>query len=71
MTEHVSYVSSICPSKDGKTCVTCSDDGTAKIWDLRSKASTLTFTHQYPLTAVCFDEKAEQGKKKNQKKKKS
>jgi len=60
MQEHTSYVSSICPAKDGNSCVTCSDDGTALVWDVRVKASTLTLAHQYPLTAVCFDEKAEQ-----------
>jgi len=60
MTEHTSYVSSICPSKDAQTCVTCSDDGTAKLWDVRVRASQLTLAHQYPLTAVCFDEKSEQ-----------
>jgi Prp8 binding protein len=60
MTEHTSYVSSICPSKDGHSCVTCSDDGTAKVWDIRARVSVLTLAHQYPLTAVCFDDKAEQ-----------
>jgi len=63
MTEHSSYVSSICPSKstigDSGKCVTCSDDGTAKVWDLRQRSSSLTLAHQYPLTAVCFDETAD------------
>eukprot|EP01126_Amoeba_proteus_P021599 TRINITY_DN2197_c0_g1_i3.p1 TRINITY_DN2197_c0_g1~~TRINITY_DN2197_c0_g1_i3.p1 ORF type:complete len:205 (-),score=24.16 TRINITY_DN2197_c0_g1_i3:471-1085(-) len=59
MSEHTSYVSSICPSRDNESCVTCSDDGTAKIWDLRSKPSSLTLVHQYPLTAISYDEKAE------------
>eukprot|EP01125_Pyxidicula_operculata_P011989 TRINITY_DN3931_c0_g1_i1.p1 TRINITY_DN3931_c0_g1~~TRINITY_DN3931_c0_g1_i1.p1 ORF type:complete len:346 (+),score=66.91 TRINITY_DN3931_c0_g1_i1:28-1065(+) len=58
--EHSSYVSSICPARHGvQTCVTCSDDGTAKIWDLRERGSTLTLAHQYPITACCFDDKAE------------
>jgi Prp8 binding protein len=61
--EHSSYVSSICPSRtsigDQGQCVTCSDDGTVKVWDLRERESVLTLPHLYPLTSVCFDEKAE------------
>jgi len=60
MGEHTSYVSSITSAKNNlQTCATCSDDGTAKIWDTRVKASSLTLPHSYPLTAVCFDNKAE------------
>jgi len=59
MVEHTSYVSSICPARETSTCATCSDDGTAKIWDYRAKASSLTLPHQYPLTAVAFDDKGE------------
>jgi len=59
MIEHSSYVSSITAAKNGQTCATCSDDGTAKIWDIRVKASSLTLSHLYPQTAICFDEKAE------------
>lgn len=61
MAEHSSYVSSICPARETSTCVTCSDDGTAKVWDYRAKVSSLTLPHQYPLTAVAFDEKGEHG----------
>jgi len=60
LVEHRSYVSSICPARQGSSCVTCSDDGTAKIWDFRAKTSSLTFTNQYPLTAVAFNEKGDQ-----------
>jgi len=61
LAEHSSYVSSICPvRRSNEICVTCSDDGNAKIWDLRQRSSTLTLPHQYPVTAVCFDEPGEQ-----------
>jgi len=61
LAEHSSYVSSICPvRRSNDICVTCSDDGNAKIWDLRQRSSTLTLPHQYPVTAVCFDEPGEQ-----------
>jgi Prp8 binding protein len=60
MVEHTSYVSSISAAKHNlNMCVTCSDDGTVKVWDTRSKPSRLTLPNPYPLTAVCFDEKAE------------
>jgi len=60
MVEHTSYVSSVSNAKNNpQTCATCSDDGTAKIWDMRQKAATLTLPHNYPLTAVAFDDKAE------------
>lgn len=60
MIEHTSYVSSISSAKNNsQMCATCSDDGTAKIWDTRVKASSLTLPHNYPLTAICFDDKGE------------
>jgi len=60
MGEHTSYVSSISAAKNNlQMCTTCSDDGTAKVWDSRAKASILTLPHSFPLTAVCFDDKAE------------
>jgi len=59
MSEHTSFVHSICPARRSKQlCVTCSDDGCAKLWDLRQRKSLLTLQHMFPLTSVCFDDHA-------------
>jgi Prp8 binding protein len=60
MVEHTSYVSSLSSAKNNvKMLATCSDDGTCKIWNTDTKASTITLPHSYPLTAVCLDDRAE------------
>jgi len=54
--EHGSFVNAICPSFYGmQLLATASDDGTAKIFDLRMRKSLKTFDCQYQCTAVCFD----------------
>jgi len=55
--EHTATVHSISAGTNAasRSCVTVSDDGTAKMWDLRSKSSIMTLPHQYPLTSVAFE----------------
>uniref|UniRef100_A0A6B2L9S8 Uncharacterized protein n=1 Tax=Arcella intermedia TaxID=1963864 RepID=A0A6B2L9S8_9EUKA len=61
LAEHSSYVSSISPARRTTTkCVSCSDDGTAKLWDLNERNSVLTLPHQYPVTSVTFDDSGDQ-----------
>jgi len=56
MTDHSSFVNSVSPSNQGvQLLVTGSDDGTAKIFDIRMKTSVKTFEQQYQVTAVSFD----------------
>ncbi|KAI3895131.1 hypothetical protein MKX03_010998 [Papaver bracteatum] len=53
--EHSSFVNSCCPSRRGPPLVVSgSDDGTAKLWDLRQKGSIQTFPDKYQITAVGF-----------------
>ena len=39
---------------DDPLCASCSDDGTAKVWDLRMRQSVETFDSGFPVTAVSF-----------------
>ncbi|KAI5401458.1 hypothetical protein KIW84_066068 [Lathyrus oleraceus] len=55
MVEHLSYVNSCCPSRRGPPLVASgSDDGTAKLWDMRQRGSIQTFPDKYQITAVSF-----------------
>ncbi|KAL6776764.1 hypothetical protein ACKKBF_B30830 [Auxenochlorella protothecoides x Auxenochlorella symbiontica] len=57
MSEHGDIVNSCCPLKRGSPLlVSGSDDGTAKVWDLRSKRSVATFTEKYQVLAVAWSE---------------
>lgn len=58
---HTSYVNSCCPARRGpEMIVSGSDDCTVKLWDRRKKTAVQTFQNVYPVTAVCFDDKASQ-----------
>ena len=57
MAEHSSYVNSCCPSRRGVPLVVSgSDDGTAKLWDLRVKGCLQTFPEKYQVTSVAFSD---------------
>ncbi|CAL0322812.1 unnamed protein product [Lupinus luteus] len=57
MVEHLSYVNSCCPSRRGPPLVVSgSDDGTAKLWDMRQRGSIQTFPDKYQITAVSFSD---------------
>lgn len=61
MSEHDNFVNSCCPLKRGPPLlVSGSDDGTAKLWDLRSKRSVHTLGEQYQVLAVAFGEEGDQ-----------
>eukprot|EP00245_Coleochaete_scutata_P004081 TRINITY_DN16308_c0_g1_i1.p1 TRINITY_DN16308_c0_g1~~TRINITY_DN16308_c0_g1_i1.p1 ORF type:complete len:363 (-),score=58.72 TRINITY_DN16308_c0_g1_i1:310-1398(-) len=59
MVEHSSYVNSCCPARKGPLIVSGSDDGTAKLWDMRQRGCVQTFPDKYQITAVCFSENAD------------
>eukprot|EP01083_Nonionella_stella_P090834 253825_1 len=53
--EHSSVVNAICPSRRGETVLlTGSDDGTAKLWDIRRRKSVKTFDCMYQVTAAAL-----------------
>ncbi|OVA05157.1 WD40 repeat [Macleaya cordata] len=57
MVEHSSFVNSCCPSRRGPPLVVSgSDDGTAKLWDLRQRGAIQTFPDKYQITAVGFSD---------------
>ncbi|KAL4567710.1 hypothetical protein LXL04_023302 [Taraxacum kok-saghyz] len=57
MAEHSSFVNSCCPSRRGPPLVVSgSDDGTAKLWDLRQRGAIQTFPDKYQITAVGFSD---------------
>uniref|UniRef100_A0A7S1SP09 Anaphase-promoting complex subunit 4 WD40 domain-containing protein n=1 Tax=Tetraselmis chuii TaxID=63592 RepID=A0A7S1SP09_9CHLO len=57
MSEHENFVNSCCPLKRGPPLlVTGSDDGTAKLWDLRVKRSVRTFNENYQVLSVAFSD---------------
>eukprot|EP00898_Chlorokybus_atmophyticus_P005080 jgi/Chlat1/5573/Chrsp369S00849 len=57
MAEHSSYVNSCCPARRGPPLVVSgSDDGTAKLWDLRVRGAVQTFPDKYQITAVSFSD---------------
>ncbi|KAJ4723763.1 WD40 repeat [Melia azedarach] len=55
--EHNSFVNSCCPSRRGPPLVVSgSDDGTAKLWDMRQRGAIQTFPDKYQITAVSFSD---------------
>ncbi|KAK9061545.1 hypothetical protein SSX86_018727 [Deinandra increscens subsp. villosa] len=57
MAEHSSFVNSCSPSRRGPPLVVSgSDDGTAKLWDLRQRGAIQTFPDKYQVTAVAFSD---------------
>eukprot|EP00899_Mesostigma_viride_P010093 jgi/Mesvir1/19085/Mv12838-RA.1 len=57
MAEHSSFVNSCCPARRGpQLIVSGSDDGTAKLWDMRQRACVQTFPDKYQITAVSFSD---------------
>ncbi|KAK9138638.1 hypothetical protein Sjap_009232 [Stephania japonica] len=60
MVEHSSFVNSCCPSRRGPPLIVSgSDDGTAKLWDLRQRGAIKTFPDKYQITAVSFSDAAD------------
>ncbi|KAK3444238.1 hypothetical protein EUGRSUZ_L00018 [Eucalyptus grandis] len=57
MVKHSSFVNSCCPSRRGPPLVVSgSDDGTAKLWDMRQRGAIQTFPDKYQITAVSFSD---------------
>ena len=57
MGEHTGVVNSVCPARRGPPLlVSGSDDGSAKLWDVRVRRCVQTFAAEarYPVTAVAF-----------------
>ncbi|CAI7849611.1 unnamed protein product [Closterium sp. NIES-53] len=55
MAEHSSFVNSCCPAPRGPPLIVSgSDDGTAKLWDMRVRGCIQTFPDKYQVTAVAF-----------------
>eukprot|EP00897_Mesotaenium_endlicherianum_P004403 jgi/Mesen1/3991/ME000210S03227 len=60
MAEHSSFVNSCCPARRGPPLVVSgSDDGTAKLWDLRHRGCVQTLAARYQITAVAFSDGAD------------
>lgn len=62
LTGHQSIVNSLSTSRDQNKALVCSasDDKTVRIWDTRKRAVVSSFKDDYQLTAVTFNENAEQ-----------
>jgi Prp8 binding protein len=61
MAEHDSFVNSCCPLRRGPPLlVSGSDDGTAKVWDMRVKRSVQTLPEKYQVCAVAFADAGDQ-----------
>uniref|UniRef100_A0A0G4I8M8 Uncharacterized protein n=1 Tax=Chromera velia CCMP2878 TaxID=1169474 RepID=A0A0G4I8M8_9ALVE len=57
---HQGVVNSIAVSRRGSPLLTSgADDGTTKLWDLRTRKCVRTFEHSYQILSVCFDDTAE------------
>jgi len=57
---HQQIVNSCSPSRRGPPLLASgADDGTTKIWDLRTRRCVKTFEHQYQILAVSFDDSSE------------
>ena len=52
---HTSCVNACSPLRRGPSLVASGgDDGSVKVWDVRSKRCALSLPGRYPVTAVCF-----------------
>ncbi|XP_015071049.1 U5 small nuclear ribonucleoprotein 40 kDa protein isoform X1 [Solanum pennellii] len=57
MAEHSSFVNSCCPARRGPPLIVSgSDDGTAKLWDMRQRGAIQTFPDKFQITAVSFSD---------------
>lgn len=57
MAEHSGVVNACCPSRRGPALVVSgSDDGTAKLWDMRQRGAVQTYPDKYQITAVAMSE---------------
>lgn len=60
MKEHSGVVNAVCAARRGPPLlVSGSDDGSVKVWDLRSRRSVATFAERLPVTAVAFSEEGD------------
>eukprot|EP00271_Cylindrocystis_brebissonii_P017109 TRINITY_DN430_c1_g1_i1.p1 TRINITY_DN430_c1_g1~~TRINITY_DN430_c1_g1_i1.p1 ORF type:complete len:364 (-),score=43.11 TRINITY_DN430_c1_g1_i1:384-1475(-) len=60
MAEHSSFVNSCALSRRGPTLIaSASDDGTAKLWDMRQRGCLQTFAEKYQVTSVAFSDAAD------------
>lgn len=60
MAEHSSYVNACAPAPRGPPLVVSgSDDGTAKLWDLRVKGAIQTYPDKFQVTSVAFSADAD------------
>ena len=51
MAEHSSFVNSCCPARRGPPLIVSgSDDGTAKLWDMRIRGCVQTFPDKYQVS---------------------
>ncbi|XP_073029260.1 uncharacterized protein [Primulina eburnea] len=57
MIGHLSVVNACCPARRGPPLIVSgSDDGTAKLWDMRQRGSIQSFPDKYQITAVSFSD---------------
>lgn len=57
MMGHFNVVNSCCPARRGPPLIVSgSDDGTAKLWDMRQRGSIQSFPDNYQITAVGFSD---------------
>jgi WD40 repeat protein len=55
MVEHSSFVNSCCPARRGPPLIVSgSDDGTAKLWDMRHRGCLQTFPDKYQVVFLCL-----------------
>lgn len=60
MAEHLSFVNSCCPARRGPPLIVSgSDDGSAKLWDMRHRGCLQTLPDKYQITAVGFSDAAD------------
>ncbi|OQR78524.1 U5 small nuclear ribonucleoprotein 40 kDa protein-like [Tropilaelaps mercedesae] len=58
---HTSYVNALHPARRGpQLVVSASDDSTVRLWDARRKTPVKTLQDQYQLTAITFNDTADQ-----------